>query len=156
MKMFNKSVGEYWQFAKTGVYLLALVAVIRFLMKPVFNVPYAQGTYFTSMTILLVVLMAVYAVRAHTAGMSYRDLLGIAVVLTFSSAAMIMVAIAIDDFGGIETYYTDPAEPHKGVMNPFQHMGGHLLFGVVASLVLWGVGSLAYFVTTMSKKKAMA
>jgi hypothetical protein len=156
MKLFNKPLGEYCQFSKMGIYLLALVGVIRFLMKPVFNVPYAQGTYFTSMTILLLVLMVVYAVRANAAGMSYRDLLGIAVVLSFSTAAMIMVAIAVDDFGGIETYYTDPAEPHKGVMNPFQHMGGHLLFGVVASLVLWGVGSLAYFVTNMSKKKAMA
>jgi hypothetical protein len=88
--------------------------------------------------------------------MSYRDLLGIAVVLSFSTAAMIMVAIAIDDFGGIETYYTDPAEPHKGVMNPFQHMGGHLLAGAISSLVLWGVGSLVYLVANMGRKKAVA
>jgi hypothetical protein len=50
MKLFNKPLGEYCQFSKMGIYLLALVGVIRFLMKPVFNVPYAQGTYFTSMT----------------------------------------------------------------------------------------------------------
>jgi hypothetical protein len=157
MKLFNRAFGEYFQFTKIGIYLLALVAVARFLMKPVLNIPYAQGTFFTSVTILLPILMIVYTIRANAAGLgSYRDLLGIAAVLTLSTAVMIMLAIAVDDFGGIETYYTDPAEPHKGVMNPFQHMGGHLLFGLISTLVMWGIGALTHFIIGLTRKKAMA
>ncbi|MDZ7363177.1 MAG: hypothetical protein ONB46_21005 [candidate division KSB1 bacterium] len=155
MKLFNKSLSKYWQHCRTGVYLLALVSVIRFLMKPVFNVPYTQGTHFTSVTILLLVLMVVYAVRANAAGMgSYRDLLGIALTLSMSSAALILLGIAIDDFGRIDTYYTDLA--HGGNLNTWLHMGGHVVAGLVSSLFLWGVGSLVYFLAGLSRKKAVA
>jgi hypothetical protein len=155
MKLFNKPLGEYWQHSKTGVYLLALVSVIRFLMKPVFNVPYTQGTHFTSVTILLLVLMVVYAIRANATGMgSYRDLLGIAFTLSMSTAALIILGIAIDDFGGIDTYYTDLA--HGGNLNAWLHMGGHLVAGLVSSLFLWGVGSLVYFLAGLGRKKAVA
>lgn len=156
MKLFDKPFGAYWQHAKGGIYLLAALSVIRFLMTPVFNVPYAQGTHFTSVTILMIVLMVYYAVRAAASGFdSYRDLLGIAAVLGLSTAAMIMVAIAIDDFGGIDTYYTDPA--HGGSLNAWQHMAGHLIFtGIISSLVLWGIGSLVYFIANRGRKKAVA
>jgi len=154
MKVFNKPLSEYWQFTKTGIYLLALVSVIRFLMKPVLNIPYAQGTHFTSVTILLLVLMVVYAFRANAAGYGYRDLLGIAFTLAMSTAALIILGILIDAFGGIDTYYTDLE--HGGNLNPLLHIGGHLIGGVVSSLVLWGVGSLVYFLANMGQKKAVA
>jgi len=155
MKLFNKPFGEYWQFAKGGVYLLAALSVIRFLMKPVFNIPYAQGTHFTSVTILMILLMIYYAARANGSGYGYRDLLGIAAVICLSTAAMIIVGIAIDDFGGIETYYTDLE--HGGSFNAWQHIGGHIIFtGVISSIVLWGIGSLVYFIANRGRKKAIA
>jgi len=156
MKLFNKPLGAYWQHAKGGIYLLAALSVIRFLMKPMLNIPYAQGTLFTSVTILMILVMAYYAFRAASSGSgSYRDLLGIAAVIGLSTAAMIILGIAIDDFGGIDTYYTDPA--HGGSLNAWQHIGGHLVFtGILSSLVLWGIGSLVYYVANMSRKKAVA
>lgn len=156
MKVLNKPLGEYWQFAKVGVYLLALVSVLRFLMKPVFNIPYAQGTHFTSVTILMFILMVFYAIRASSSGFGgYRDLLGVAAVIGVSTAVMIMLGIAIDDFGGIDTYYTDP--DHGGSFNPWRHMGGHVIFSAILTpLALWGAGSLVYFIANLSRKKAVA
>jgi hypothetical protein len=155
MKLFNKPFGEYWQFAKVGVYLLALVSIIRFLMKPVFNIPYGQGTHFTSVTILMILLIIYYAVRANAAGYDYRDLLGIAAAIAWPTTIMIILGIAIDDFGGIDTYYTDLE--HGGSFNPWQHMGGHIIFsGIITPLVLWGIGALVYYLTNANRKKAVA
>ncbi|MCI0696244.1 hypothetical protein L0337_30105 [candidate division KSB1 bacterium] len=156
MKLFNRTFGEYLQFAKVGVYLLALVSLVRFLMKPVFNIPFAEGTHFTSVTILLPILMIVYALRAGSAGFgSYRDLLGIAAALAIPTTAFIVLGIAVDSLAGIETYYTDP--DHGGNINQWLHVGGHLLVtGVVYSLILWGLGSLVHLATGASRKKAMA
>ena len=156
MKLFNKPLGAYCQHAQGGIYLLAAVSVIRFLMKPVFNIPYAQGTTFTSVTILMILVMAYYAFRAGSSGFgNYRDLLGIAMAIGLCTATMIVAGILIDEFGGIDTYYTDPA--HGGSFNVWQHIGGHVVFtGIVSSLVLWGLGSLIYYVANMNKKKALA
>jgi hypothetical protein len=156
MKLLNKPMGEYCQFTKVGIYLLALVSVVRFLMKPVFNIPYAEGTHFTSVTILMPILMIVYTLRARSAGLdNYRDLLGIAAALALSSATFIILGIAVDTLGGIDTYYTDLA--HGGNINQWLHVGGHILVtGVGFSLILWGRGSLVHLVTGASRKKAMA
>jgi hypothetical protein len=155
MKLFNKPLSVYLQFAKTGIYLLALVSVIRFLMQPVFNIPYAQGTHFTSVTILMILLMIYYAFRANAAGYDYRDLLGIATALAWPTTVMIILGIAIDEFGGIDTYYTDPA--HSGSPNPWLHIGGHVLVsGIITPLVLWGIGALIYYAASASRKKATA
>jgi hypothetical protein len=156
MKLLNKPLGEYCQFTKVGIYLLALVSVVRFLMKPVFNIPYAQGTHFTSVTILMPILMIVYTMRAGSAGYgSYRDLLAIAAALALSSATFIILGIAVDTLGGIDTYYTDLA--HGGNINQWLHVGGHILVtGVGFSLILWGLGSVVHRVTGVSRKKAMA
>lgn len=156
MKLFNKPLRAYCQQAQGGIYLLAAVSVIRFLMKPVFNIPYEQGTTFTSVTILMMLIMAYYAYRMAAAGAgNYRDLLGIASAIGLSTAAMIIAGILIDEFGSIDTYYTDLA--HGGSFNVWQHIGGHVVFtGIISSLVLWGLGSLVYYVASMGKKKAMA
>ena len=154
--MFNRPLGEYFQFTKIGIYLLALVSVVRFIMKPVFNIPYAEGTHFTSVTILMPILMIVYTIRARSAGLgSYRDLLGIAAALALSTTAFIILGIAVDTLGGIETYYTDLK--HGGNLNQWLHVGGHILVtGVIFTLILWGIGSLVHLVTGASRKKAMA
>ena len=154
MKLFPKPLGEYCRFAQTGVILIALVSVIRFLMLPVFNVPYATGTHFTSVTILLLLLVPIYAVKLANSGGSYRDMLGVAFVLTMTAMTLIIAGIAIDDFGGIDTYYTDLA--HGGELNPWAHMGGHVVAGLISTLILWGLGSLALYITMRTKKKAVA
>jgi len=155
MKLFNKSFGEYWQFAKTGAYLLAAMAVIRFILKPMTGLSYGQVTHFASVTNLMILLMLFYTIRARSSGFNtYRDLLGVAAVLGLSWGALTIIGIAVDEFGGIDTYYTDLA--HGGDQSPWRHMGGHAIVSVVFSLILWGIGSLVNFVMHLRRKKAVA
>ncbi len=65
-----------------------------------------QPTSWDSLTVLLPVLMLVYAVIAARARGSFRDMLAIALCLGFSSALFVILGIGIDDFGGVDTYYT--------------------------------------------------
>jgi hypothetical protein len=154
MKLFNKPFVEYLNDTKLGITLLLLVSVVRFVLKPMFGVPYQQGTHFASVTILMPILMLVYSVMVARSGGSYRDLLGIAAALALPTALFIIIGIAIDDFGGIDTYYTDLA--HGGNLNAWLHMGGHIVAGVIGTLVLWAIGSLVYLIAGGSRKKAMA
>lgn len=141
MKLLDKPLNAYCSETRVGIALLLVVAVVRFLMLPVFGVPYADGTTYTSMTILVVLLTVYYSYTAsQVAGTTYRDILGIAFSLTLSANVMIAVAIGIDDFGGIDTYFTDPA--HGGSLNPLLHMSGHILAAFILAVVLWGIGSL--------------
>jgi len=157
MKLFNKPFSEYWQFAKTGAYLLAAMAVIRFILKPMTGLPYAQVTHFASVTNLMILLMIYFTIRGRASGFinSYRDVLGIAATLALSSVILIVAGIAISNIAGIDTYYIEPG--HGGGANQFVHVSLHLLFnGVGFSLFLWGVGSLVNFVMNLSRKKAVA
>jgi len=155
MKLFNKPFGDYLQSTKTGIGLLFVVSVVRFLMKPAFGVAYAQGTNLASVTILLPIVMAVYAVKAARSGGTFRDLLGVAAALCWSTTVFIMLGIAVSTFGGIDTYYIDPE--HGGDVNAWLHMGGHILFsGVIFTLVMWGLGSLVFVLAGGSRKRAVA
>jgi hypothetical protein len=142
MALFSKPLQTYFSETRIGLWSLLALAVLRFLLKPVFGIPYSQGTLYSSLTILVLALIVVYSALAARRRESYRDLLGISAAISFSSAALIIVAIAIDEVGGIDTYYTDPA--HGGDLNLFLHIGGHLIGAVLGTLVGWGLGSLVF------------
>jgi hypothetical protein len=145
MALLAKPFRTYFSETRVGLWLLLAVGVIRFLLKPVFGIPYPQATLYSSLTILVLILIVVYSALAASRRETYRDVLGIAAAISLSSAAIIVVAIAIDEFGGVDTYYTDLA--HGGNLNPFLHMGGHLIGAVVGTLVGWGLGSLVFAIT---------
>ncbi|MFB3068316.1 MAG: hypothetical protein ACE1ZI_03510, partial [Acidobacteriota bacterium] len=58
MKLFDKPSRE----ARVGIGLLLLVAIVRFLLQPLFQIPFDQGTNWVSLTILLSITMVIYAV----------------------------------------------------------------------------------------------
>ena len=155
MKIFSRSLSEYYNTVKAGILLLATMAVIRFLMLPVFNIPYEQGTTYTSTFILLLVIGVFFTYRAsQSPDTTYRDLLGIAFVLAISTQIITVIAIAIDDFGGIDTYFTDP---NHSVANTYLHIIGHLLVPTtVSTLLIWGAGSLIKRVMGKSSQQAVA
>jgi len=141
MMLFSRPVGEYCSETRVGVGLLILIGFVRFLMLPVFGVPYEGGTTFTSLTLLTPLLVLFYSFRAsQRPGTTYRDMFGIAFVLATAGSLLIAASIAVDDFGGIDTYFTDPA--HGGSLNPFLHIGGHLLGIPIGTLLYGGLGSL--------------
>src|SRR5574341_418330 len=99
MKLFNKPFSEYWQFAKTGTYLLAAMAVIRFILKPITGLQYEQVTHVVSVTNLTFLLMIFYTIRARSSNFNaYRDLLGVAAILGLSWGALTIIGIAVDEF----------------------------------------------------------
>src|SRR6059036_1466482 len=101
MALFSKPFLTYFRETCVGLWLLLALGVIRFLLKPVFGIPYSQATLYSSLTILVLVLIVVYAALAARRRETYRDLLGISAAISFSSTALIIVAIAIDELGGI-------------------------------------------------------
>ena len=130
--------------------VLLAMAIVRFLMLPLFQVPYEQGTHWVSLTVLLPILMLFYAVGVAWAGGTFRDVLGIALCLGFSNALLVMLGIGIDDFAGVDTYYT----VGEAAMSPGPHMLAHGVSGLVFTLLLWGVGSLIYLVAGGRKRSS--
>ncbi len=63
----------------------------------------------------------------------------------------VILGIAIDDFGGIDTYYTVPQ-----ASNTWGHMFGHVVGGVISTVFLFGIGSVVYLVAGGRKRAASA
>jgi hypothetical protein len=141
MKLFNRPLGSYFTEVKTGLMLIAALAVIRFLMLPVFGVAYDSGNWFTSLFVLFPIVAIFYMYRASQSPVTtYNDILWTAFAVVVTSQVLIAVGIAIDDFAGIPTYFTDV---RFGAENTLGHSAGHLfIVTTVVTLVLWGVGSL--------------
>ena len=108
MKLLQKPFRQYLQESRLGIGLLLLVAIMRFLLQPLFQIPYDEGTHWVSLTILLPIIMLFYSVAVARKAGSFRDLLVLAALFAFSSSLFIILSIAISDFGGIQTYYTGP------------------------------------------------
>ena len=149
MSLFHKPLSHHFRSTRGGALLLVAIGLVRFFLKPVFQIPYERGTTFASVTILLLILMVWYSTR--TTG-NYRDVLGVAAALSIVAGLVIIVSIAIDDLGGIDTYYTDPM--HGGELNPWMHMGAHAVGVVVFTVALWGIGSLILRVRGGSRASA--
>ena len=79
---------------------------MRFLLQPLFQIPQDQGTHWVSLTIMLPIIMMCYSVAVALKGGTFRDLLALAAWFALSGMLFVILGIAIDDFGGIETYYT--------------------------------------------------
>jgi hypothetical protein len=152
MKILDQPFTAYVKEAQSGIALLFVVSLIRFVLKPVFGIPYEKGTLFASVTIVQPILMLIYTMRVIRTSGTYRDLLGFATVLSLSMLVFIAAGILIDDFGGIDTYYTDPA--HGGAFSPWEHIAGHTIAAIVFTIVLWGIGSLIYVIAGGSQKTA--
>jgi len=151
MKILNKPFREYFREARLGIALLLLIAVMRFLLQPLFQIPQEQGTHWVSLTIMLPIIMVCYSLAVALKGGAFRDLLALAAWFALSGMLFVILGIAIDDFGGIDTYYTGPAES-----NPWSHMFAHVVEGVVFTLLLWGIGSVVYLVAGGRKRAASA
>jgi len=152
MKILDQPFTAYVKEAQSGIALMFVVSLIRLVLKPVFGIPYEKGTLFASVTIVQPILMLIYTMRVIRTSGTYRDLLGFATVLSLSMLVFIAAGILIDDFGGIDTYYTDPA--HGGAFSPWEHIAGHTIAAIVFTIVLWGIGSLIYVIAGGSQKTA--
>ena len=74
MRILDKPFSQYLSEANTGVLLLVVIGIVRFLLKPVFQIPYDRGTNFASLTILVFLLMVWYSVKAARGAGTYREI----------------------------------------------------------------------------------
>jgi hypothetical protein len=100
---------------------------------------------------MLPFIMMGYSGAVAPRGGNFRDLLALAGLFAFSGMLFVMLGIAIDDFAGIDTYYTGPGES-----NTWGHMLAHVVEGVILTLLLWGIGSVVYLVAGGRKRAASA
>ena len=103
MKLLNQPFRQYFREARLGIALLFLVALMRFLFQPLFQIPQDQGTHWVSLTIMLPIIMMCYSVAVALKGGTFRDLLALAAWFALSGMLFVILGIAIDDFGGINT-----------------------------------------------------
>ncbi len=150
MPLLRRSLSAYFRETSVGLWLLIGVGVVRFLLKPLLGIPYEQASTYVSVTILSLILLAVYPVLAARRGKTYRDMLGIAAAISITTAAISIIAIGVDEIAGVGTYFTDLG--HGGEMNPFLHMLGHALAGLFGTLIGWGLGSLVLLISNAVRK----
>lgn len=154
MSLLNKSLGSYVSEARIGLLVLLAIGFLRFLMGPVFGIPYARGTNWTSMTIVLLILMIIYSIKVAGEKRGFKDLLGLAIVFGFGCALMIIVGILASSLFGIQSYFVDPE--HGGSLSVGFHVLGHVIEGVVFAVVLWLIGSLVFMLAGGLKKEKQA
>ena len=142
MAFFSQPLSGFFNKVKPGLLVIAAVAVLRFLMLPVFGIPYSDGTSLASVFIVSTIIVLIYGAAHGATGGSAKDLLAVAAIIMYSVGVIISVAILIDEGLGIDTYYTDPA--HGGSNSIVFHVFGHLVIAsTVFTLVTWLLSSVA-------------
>jgi len=144
--VFGKTFGDYVRFAAGMLALVTIVAVLRFgLFQAGASVAHVK---WLSVTVASFFGVFYLGVTTHTRGFgSYRQLLALLLLQQWVSQMIVITAIVLSALTGETNIYTRP-EFGGGGANPWAHVAGHVVFGVViATIVFWGFGSLVLWVT---------
>ena len=108
MSFFGKTLRDYASFTGTGMVLILLMGVARFVVG-VSGVPYERATHLVSVTILTSLLALVYGQRAAARRFGgYRHLLPTVLTLSATMYGVIILAILVEGLGGIHGYFHAP------------------------------------------------
>ncbi len=172
MSLFGKRLGDYARFARTGMILIVLMGVARFIVG-VSGVPYERATNLVSITILIMLLSFVYGQKAAASGFGgYRQLLPTVFMLAASMYGLIILAIFAEGLGGFHGYFHGQTLAHfakqaegfsrahdhfhapgmllgaAAGMNTATHAGGQLIAMVLFTVpVCWGLASLGFLLS---------
>ena len=162
MSILGKKASEYFRFVRTGMVLILLMGVIRFVVG-ISGVPYERATHFVSMTILTMVLFLVYGCKAAAKGFgAYRHLLPLSYALAVAMYGFIVLAILVEGFTGLPGYFhvhslhalaANPNTPTflsqsiPTFMNVPTHIAGQILAMFVFGFAGWGLASISFFLT---------
>jgi len=151
--MFGKRLSEYLGFQKVWLVLTAAVGLAR-LGLSLAGAP-DDSVRYLSMNALLWTGAVYYGVAVYTRGFgSYKQILPLAFfqVLILHLIAVAGIVLSIAGFPNIfaAPEYSGPAT----AQNQWLHALSHLTIGMVAApLVLWGVGSLAMWITKKAARR---
>lgn len=148
MSFFGKTLRDYASFTCTGMILILLMGVARFVVG-VSGVPYERATHLVSLTILTSLLALVYGQRAAVRRFgSYRHLLPSALTLSATMYGFIILAILVEGLGGIHGYFHAPGMGlAPSGMDVATHIGGQLLAMTLTTAFLWGLASLGFLLS---------
>jgi hypothetical protein len=147
MTVFNKRLSEYVAFTKLFLVLIAVAGIVRLALS-LSGTPNSTAKWI-SITGLMWIGVVYYAVRVHTTGFgSYKQLLVIYFLQSLVAQAIIIAAIVLAIFTGVDNIFSAPEYAFGGDGKTWLHAGAHLLLGTTAgTLVPWAIGSLILTVT---------
>lgn len=170
MSLFGKSLGTYAKFVRTGMILIVLMGLARFIVG-ISGVPYERATYLLSITILTLLLSFIYGQKAAASGFGgYRHLLPTVFMLAAAMYGFIILAIVVEGLSGIHGYFHGQTLAALGgqmagmkgmhgvnipgsvlglsTMNWESHAVGQLIGMLVFTVPLsWGLASLGFLLS---------
>ncbi len=172
MSIFGKHLRDYARFARTGMILIVLMGLTRFIVG-LTGVPYERATNLVSITILILLLSIVYGQKAAASGFgSYRHLLPTVFMLAASMYGFIILAILVEGLSGFHGYFHGQTLAHfakqaesfghahdhlhapgsllgaAAGMNVATHAGGQLIAMLLFTVPLcWGLASLGFLLS---------
>jgi hypothetical protein len=146
MKIFGKSVAEYFAFEKTIVILIVAVGLSRLAISlagvPVSTVKWIS---LTAMAVVGIIYCGVQVPRTGFGG--YKHLLPLFFIQSLIGNVIIAGGIALAAITGRDNIYSVPEYSGPLAGNPWFHAAGHLLDGlIVGPLLGWLIGSAIMFI----------
>jgi hypothetical protein len=147
MKIFGKSVGEYFAFQKWIMLLIVVVGLGR-LGLSLGGWP-ASSVKWVSLTAVAVIGILYCGVRVPLTGFGgYKHLLPLYFLQSVTANIIIAGGIALAAVTGRNNIYSIPEYSGFLAGNPWLHAAGHLLDGfIVAPLIGWLIGAGIMFIT---------
>lgn len=129
-------LSRYLGYLRNAFLLLAAMAVLRFLVGAA-GVPYAIGTWITSLTLLAIVLTVYYGYRAPSKGFTrYHQMFVIGTLIAAGTTLLVIYGIAVTTGLGIPNYFHAPGEGFMPQgMSISRHILGHIEFSMPAMLL---------------------
>ncbi len=172
MTLFGKGLGDYARYARTGMIVIVLMGVTRFIVG-ISGVPYERATNLVSITILTMLLCFIYGQKAAASGFgNYRQLLPTVFMLAASMYSFIILAILVEGFVGFRGYFHGQTLAHfakqaegfsqthqhlhppgsllgaAAGMNVATHAGGQLIAMLLFTVpACWGLASLGFLLS---------
>lgn len=143
---------RYLGYLRNAFLLLAGMAVLRILAGAA-GVPYAIGTWVTSLTLLAMALPVYYGFRAPSNGFSrYGQMFPIGALIAIGMNLLVMYGIVVTTGLDIPNYFQVPGEGLQAPdISTAQHVTGHLLFSLPAAVVTSILACAGLF---LSKRRA--
>ncbi len=146
MKIFGKSVSEYFGFQRTLMIVIIAVGIIRLVLSLAgFSDSIVKWFSLTGLAVVGVFYCAIQVPRTGFGG--YKHLLPLFVMQAATANLIIAAGIAISAATGKENIFSRPEYSGPLASNQWLHAGGHILDGfVVGPLIGWLIGSLIMFI----------
>ena len=145
-------MSRYLGYLRNAFLLLAVMFVLRVVVGAL-GVPYAVGTWLTSLTILTMVLAVYSGYLAPSHGFQrYPQMLLVGVLLGAGMTLLVIYGIGVTEGLGIANYFHAPGEGLQPAgMTPAQHVVGHVQ---VSAILMIFMAILAIVGFALGKRKA--